>query len=422
MTLRSLLSAAAAAWVLAVGTAFVLQDAGREGRAGYKDFLTRIEKKPGSVTFYCQDLVWHFNYCKSIWKQRGERPYTEAYHLHFAESWLGETPPGVWAFGYSPVLPFLARPFLGLEARTLYLAVLFANAAVLGIVLGAGTASPFQTRFFLVAIASISSLYVIRYGQLTFLFMGALWAAWRLTDGLQSSGGRWQKWVLGALLFFLSVKPNYALVFAAALLMAGAWRPVLLGTGAAAGACLFMSPYMGGGPQWLQDYGNLLSHYTPDRIPASMAWCVDPLMNTNLASPWIQAKALPPVVLSRLSSGLWLLGLAAVTAAARTFWKKERPFCFQMNLLLFLLLSPHLMHYEDALLGLLFVSGTPEPRRRAQWALLFLAFIAVNFDQRDGLLAATAGGQWALPTFAKVGMLLLLLGENRERLRKRHPG
>jgi hypothetical protein len=421
MILRSVLPSAVAALVLAVGAAFVIQDAGKEGRPEYRDFLTRIEKKPGSVTFYSQDLVWHFNYCKSIWKQRGQRPYTEAYHLEFARAWLGEIPPGVWAFGYSPVLPFLARPFLHVEARTLYIAVLLANAAILATLLRTAMGSDFRTRFFLVSIASISSLYVVRYGQLTFLFMGALWLAWRLTDELRSRGGGWRTGVLGMVIFFLAVKPNYALVFAVALLMAGAWRPVLWGGGAALAACLYMTPYMGGWPQWLQDYGNLVSNYTPDRIAPSRAWCMDPLMNTNLVSPLVQAGWLPPVILSRLSSCLWLLGLGVLTAGAHTFWKRERPFCFQLNLLLFLLLSPHLMHYEDALLGLLFVSGTPEIGRRKQWALLFLAFITVNFDQRDGLLAATVWGGWTLPSFAKAGIFLLLLVEKWPRSREHHP-
>ena len=67
------------------------------------------------------------------------------------------------------------------------------------------------------------------------------------------------------------------------------------------------------------------------------------------------------------------------------------------------------MHYEDSLLVILFLVGEETLPPTRQILLLVLAFLTVNFDQFDGLLSRTAYA-WPIPSFAKLGIFLLIAG------------
>jgi hypothetical protein len=361
-----------------------------------------------------QDFSAHLQFVREYWKGVALRPYTEQGQREIATAWIGQEPARGLAFAYSPTLFLLLAPFtlVGVPAAYLLYGLLVQVAtAILLVRFLRPVCGDLRLAWLYVVSTGLSLAWfnTLKFGQtsiLTTLAFVWLWTAlWDPVDRKWRAPKISTQWWLGLVVGALSAKPNLAVTAGVLLLAGGAWTSVCVAGGVVLLAVVSATLHLGG-VQWMSDYLNLLGHYNRDEIGEFLAWSLDVKNNTNFLSATAQLLHVSEAVLSRISSFLWIGGLAVWWVFARREGGSRAAYWTGFHLLWFLLVSPNLMHTEDVLLVLLPVFGAAAFASEQAWLAVGLGFLAANSNQLYGVWKGTVLAELPVPFLAKLGLLV----------------
>jgi hypothetical protein len=181
-------------------------------------------------------------------------------------------------------------------------------------------------------------------------------------------------WLMALVLWALTARPQLAITAGVALLATRHWRTALIAGGLTLLTTAIVTPLLG--TRWIGDYITLLSHYDRVTAPSAFAWALVPDYMNNLRA-LLTKLDVPDDWSTKLSTGVWLLGLLVVLVSA--WWRKvPAALVWATCVLLQLLLCPHVNSYELILLYAVLVFFLhidlvpPELRTKAVWCIPLL--------------------------------------------------
>ena len=256
---------------------------------------------------------------------------------------------------YPPQVAALFAPFSGWAyQRALLVWTLFSIAAYGLIVWSAwrpvsGVLSD-RTLVFAAAAAFPPFWYLVLYGQITVLVLGAFWAGWLALE-------RGHRLVAGLAFGLLAIKPQFGIPLAVVVLVGREW-PMLVGAVTSIAAQVAAASWMLGWEAFRRFASTLLITFNNVDVLESKPFLSHSLRSlTRLAPNWIGGP-------------LWVAAASVVLWYTARVWRSDAPLRVRVGVVMLasVLVNPHVIIYDATVLALpllWFAAYMQEPEQRA---------------------------------------------------------
>lgn len=330
-----------------------------------------IESGPDRL--YILDFASHFNFVKEAWT--GELPegmsaYSVENHLRVTSRWHGQDTQVALPFGYSPTMLWVLAPLVPFSHSVAF--VLF-NVVGLGAVWWQTRPRRYRAGWGLVTFFSPLGFACFLLGQTAVLTGAGLLLLFERSREAFRKVASSRTFTAAVLLWALSAKPPLALTAGAVLVGLRAWRPVVVALALTAVTTAAAYPLMG--PGWAADYVEMIRTYNLVDAAPAYAFSFAPHHMANLRGVLTMDFGVADDVATRVSSLLWLVGLAALAAVGPRL-RLTSGGSWSAGVLLFLLFCPHVSSMEVLQVALLVPFCIPTGDARVSTACR-VAFLAV---------------------------------------------
>jgi hypothetical protein len=301
----------------------------------------------------------------------GRRPgYDVDSLLVVNRAWVDPSINNAMPFPYSPTMLFLLGPLCPLPMVWAFAVWSLLNLAFVGWLISRNDCPRILGPIVFLTPTAISCFTL---GQSALLATAALVFLGRETFRKPTERGG-NVWLMAAVLWALTARPQLAITASVALLAARHWRPVLIAVVLTLFTTALLTPLLG--TRWISDYLTLLGHYDRVTAPSAYAWALVPDYMNNLRA-LLTTAGVPDDWSSKISTAFWLFSLGVVLASA---WLRRLPpaLVWGTCVMLQLLLCPHVNTYELVLLYAVLVFllhidlVSPDFRTKAVWVIPIL--------------------------------------------------